>query len=171
MRMPRKHTALALTGSAALVVGVALWPTVAAADGPVLEGTFVVDRLEEAFLDHDANGLLSLGDEFVYTNASTGGLGDATEYGRCQLHQVDPGADSAILHCVNTTSGARGSLTAQGVTRVRISTPVLLEPASWAVTGGTGEFASASGEFHLEAFEGTGLDLRILGTYRVVLGH
>jgi len=174
---PKKHPALALAGSAALVAAVASWPAVAAADpsgsdpagGQVLEGTYVSDRLEEVFLDHDADGVASLGDEIVYTNASTGGLGDATDHGRCSFHSVDLAADSATLNCVATTSGPRGSLTAQGVTRVGITAPVLLEPGTWAVTGGTGEFASASGEIHLEAFEGAGLDFRTLGTYRIVV--
>jgi hypothetical protein len=37
------------------------------------------------------------------------------------------------------------------------------------VVGGTGEFASASGEIYLEAFEGAGLDFRARGSYRIVL--
>ncbi|MGY1792995.1 hypothetical protein ACI796_03280 [Geodermatophilus sp. SYSU D00525] len=172
MRTPKKRTTLALAGSAALVVGVAVWPAVATADpdGQVLEGSFETDRLEEAFLDHDANGVPSLGDELVYTNASTGGLGEAVDRGHCVFHQVDLATDSTTLHCTTTTTGPRGSLTVQGVSRTGVTAPVLREPSSWAVTGGTGEFASASGEVHIEGFEGTGLDFRTHGTFRVVLG-
>jgi len=177
MQSTRKRTALALAGSAVLVAGVAAWPAAAAADpdghgdsdGQVLEGTFVSDRLEETFLDHDGNNVASLGDELVYTNASTGGLGPATDYGRCVFHEVDLTADEATLHCTSTTSRPRGSFTAQGETRVGLTPPSLPEPSTWAVTGGTGEFASASGEIYLEAFEGTGLDFRTSGRFRIVL--
>jgi hypothetical protein len=78
-------------------------------------------------------------------------------------------ADEAILHCTLTNSGPRGSLTVQGVTRVGISAPTLLEPATWPVTGGTGEFASASGEIHLESFAGAGLDFQSFGSYRILV--
>ncbi|GAB3193692.1 hypothetical protein GCM10027261_09930 [Geodermatophilus arenarius] len=172
MRTPKKRTSLALAGSAALVAGVVVWPAGAAAapEGEVLEGTFETDRVEEVFLDHDANGVPSLGDELVYTNTSTGGLGDATDRGHCVFHQVDLAADSTVLHCTATNVGPRGSLTVQGVSRTGITAPVLREPSSWAVTGGTGEFASASGEIHIEEFEGAGLDFRSRGTFRIVLG-
>jgi hypothetical protein len=177
MRTPDKRTVLVVAGSATLVAGVALWPAVAAADlrdhgsfdAQVLEGAFETDRLEEVFLDHDGNRAASLGDEIVWTNASTGDLGEGTDHGRCAFHQVDLAADSAILHCISTNSGPHGSLTAQGVTRVGIASPVLREPSIWAVTGGTGEFASAAGEIHLEAFEGAGLDFRTSGSFRIVL--
>lgn len=177
MRTLKKRTALALAGSAVLVGGAATWPAVAAAStggagsshGHVLEGTFHTDRLEEAFLDHDGNKLPSLGDEIVYTNSSTGTNGLSTDHGRCMFHQVDVAADEAILHCTLTNSGPRGSLTVQGVTRVGLSAPTLLERASWPVTGGTGEFASASGEIYLESFEGAGLDFQTFGRYRIVV--
>ena len=177
MQSTRKRTALALAGSAMLIAGVAAWPAVAAADsapdgsphGRVLEGTYEADRLEEAFLDHDGNRLASLGDELVYTNSSAGTLGQSTDHGSCVFHEVDLAADTAVVHCTATNSGPRGSLTAQGVIRVGLTRPILLEPASWAVTGGTGEFASASGEIHLEAFEGAGLDFRTSGSFRIVL--
>ena len=177
MPTPKKRTTLALAGCAVLVTGVASWPAIAAAKTPsdewhgdqVLEGTFLTDRVEEAFLDHDANQQASLGDEIVYTNTVTGGLGDGTDHGRCMLHLVDFAADSTTLHCTATSSGAHGSFTAQGVVRVGLSAPVLLEPSTFAVTGGTGELASASGEIHIEAFEGSGLDFRTSGTYRIVL--
>jgi hypothetical protein len=177
MHTTKKRTALALAGSAALVAGVAAWPAVAAADSGgdgwhdehVLEGTFVSDRLEEAFLDHDGNKVPSLGDEIVYTGASTGTFGPATDYGSCTFHQVDVAADSAILECSSTSYGPKGSLTAQGATLVGISAPILREPSTWAVTGGTGAYASASGEVYLEAFEGTGLDFRTIGSLRILL--
>ena len=177
MRTPEKSTVLTLSGAATLVAGIVLLPAVATADpyedghgGTVVEGPFVTDRVEEAFLDHDGDGLPSLGDELVYTNSTTGPLGDATDTGSCVFHLVDLPADSAVLHCTTTSSGARGSVTAQGVARTGIASPVLHEPATWAVTGGTGEFASASGEVHIERFEGTGLDFRTHGRLRVVLG-
>ncbi len=177
MLTPKKRTTLAIAGSALLFTGVISPPGSAAAHsssdgrhgGKVLEGTWQSDRLEEAFLDHDANGAASLGDEIVYTSAGTGGLGDGTDHGRCTFHLVDHAADSATVHCTATSYGARGSFSVQGVTRVGLSAPVLREPSSWAVTGGTGEFASASGEIHIEAFEGSGLDFRTSGTYRIVL--
>jgi hypothetical protein len=178
MRIPEKSTVLTLSGAAALVAGIALLPAVATADpyedgrthGAVVEGPFLTDRLEETFLDHDGDELPSLGDELVYTNSSTGPLGAATDTGNCVFHLVDLAADSAVLHCTTTTWGASGSLTVQGVARTGIASPVLHEPATWAITGGTGEFASASGEVHVEGFEGAGLDFRTFGRLRVVLG-
>jgi hypothetical protein len=178
MHATKKRTALALAGSAALVAGVAAWPAVAAADsggdgsyhGHVIEGTFATDRLEQTFLDHDGNKVASLGDQIVYTDASTGSLGDATDYASCTFHQVDVATDSAILHCSLTSTGPRGSLTAEGVTLVGLSAPVLREPTSYAVTGGTGEFASASGEIYVKEFTGAGLDFRTSGSFRILLG-
>ena len=177
MHTTKKRTALALAGSAALVAGVAAWPAVAAADsggdgsyhGHVIEGMYQSDRLEEAFLDHDGNKVPSLGDELVYTNASSGTLGHATDYSSCTFHQLDLAADSAIVHCILTSYRPRGSLTAQGVTSVGLSAPILREPATWAVTGGTGEFASASGEIYIKTFEGAGPDFRSTGSFRIVL--
>jgi hypothetical protein len=177
MRTPRKSTVLTLSGAATLVAGIALLPAVATADpyedahagGGVLEGPFVTDRLEEAFLDHDGSRGPSLGDELVYTNSATGPGGETVDTGSCVFHRVDLAADSAVLDCVTTSAGPRGSITAQGVARTGIASPVLHEPATWAVTGGTGEFASASGEVHIERFEGTGLDFRSYGWVRIVL--
>ncbi|WP_369254906.1 hypothetical protein [Geodermatophilus amargosae] len=176
MRTPERSTVLTLSGAATLVAGIALLPAVATAGedarahgAAVVEGPFATDRLEEAFLDHDGNGLPSLGDELVYTNSSTGPFGAATDTGECVFHLVDLAADSATLHCTTTTWGARGSLTVQGVARTGVTSPVLHEPATWAVTGGTGELASASGEVYVERFEGAGLDFRTYGRLRVVL--
>jgi hypothetical protein len=177
MRMTKKHAAVSLAGTASLIAAAALWPSVALADrdgngsppGDVLEGSFVSDREEEAFVDQDRNGLPSLGDELVYTNSSTGTLGDATDYGRCVFHEVDLSADSATLSCISTTEGADGALTSQGTARVRLSSPDLLEPATWTVTGGTGELAGAEGHIHITRFEGAGLDFRSFGTLRIVL--
>jgi hypothetical protein len=179
MRTLTKHAAVSLAGTASLIAGLALWPSVAAADseqggpphGRVQEGSFVSEREEEAFVDNDGNALTSLGDVLVYTNSSTGTLGDATDYGSCVFHRVDLTASSATLNCTVTTETAHGSLTHQGTARVGITSPVLLQPATWTITGGTGEFSGAEGEVHLARFEGAGLDFRTFGTIRVVLGR
>jgi hypothetical protein len=179
MRTLTKHAAVSLAGTASLIAGLALWPSVAAADsdqgGPphrtVLEGSFVSEREEEAFVDNDGNRVPSLGDVLAYTNSSTGTLGAATDYGSCVFHRVDLTASSATLNCTVTTETAHGSLTHQGTARVGIASPVLLQPATWTITGGTGEFSGAEGEVHLARFEGAGLDFRTFGTIRVVMGR
>ena len=177
MRMTKKRAALSLATTASLIAGAALWPSVALADpdedghsdGAVLEGSFVSERDAEAFIDHDGNKLPSLGDELIYTNSSTGTLDDSTDYGRCVFHRVDPSADSATLSCTATSEGARGLLTVQGTARIGLTSPVLLEPATWAITGGTGDFSGAEGELQITRFEGAGLDSRSFGTVRIVL--
>lgn len=178
MRIRTKRAALPLAGTAALVAGLALWPSVAAADhddgGPprreVIEGDFVTDREEESFIDNDGDTLPSLGDELVYTNSGTGPFGDTIDYGHCVFHDVDLSANSAIVNCTATTEAEPGSVTFQGWTRVGLAPPALLEPATWAVTGGTGDFLEASGEIHITEFEGAGLDFRTHGTVRLILG-
>ncbi len=177
MRMTKKHATMSLAGTASLVAAVVLWPSAASADrvedgpphGEVVEGDFVSEREEEYYIDHDGDALASLGDELIYTNSSTGVLGDATDYGRCVFHEVDLSADRATLSCISTTAGAHGSITAQGTTRVRLSHPDLLEQTHWAITGGTGEWLGAEGQVHLVRFEGDGLDFRALGTIRLVV--
>jgi len=177
MRNLKKHAAISFAGTASLVVGLALWPSVAAAgsdeDGPhddeVLTGSFVSERDEETFVDNDGDELPSLGDLLIYTHSSSGTFGDATDYGLCVFHQVDLTADSATAHCTSTTESARGSLTSQGTLRVGLSSPVLLEPATWAITGGTGEYLGASGKVLITEFEGAGLDFRSFGELRIVL--
>jgi hypothetical protein len=177
MRMTKKHATLSLATTASLIAGVALWPSVALADpdeeghsdGAVLEGSFVSERDAETFIDHDGNKLPSLGDELIYTNTTTGTLDDSTDYGRCVFHRVDPSADSATVSCIATSEGTRGSITVQGTARVGLTSPDLLEPADWAITGGTGDFSGAEGELHITRFEGAGLDSRSFGSVRVVL--
>jgi hypothetical protein len=177
MRMTKKHAALSLVTTTSLIAGVALWPSVALAhsdkeghsDGEVLEGSFVSERDEEAFIDHDGNRLPSLGDELIYTNSTTGTLGNSIDYGRCVFHRVDPGADSATLSCIATSEGPDGVVTLQGAAHIGLTSPVLLEPATWAITGGTGNFTGAEGELQISRFEGAGLDSRSFGTVRVVL--
>jgi hypothetical protein len=176
MRMT-KHATIALAGTASLIAGLALLPSAASADGDggrpshgeVLEGSFVSDRIEETFVDHDGDTLPSLGDQLIYTNSSTGTFGDSTDYGSCLFHQVDLAADSATLNCTQTSEGADGSLTSQGTARVGLTSPVLLEQADWAITGGTGTFSGAEGEVHITGFEGDGPDFKSFGTLRVVL--
>ena len=177
MRMTKKHATLSLATTASLIAGVALWPSVALADpdedghsdGVVLEGSFVSERDAEAFIDNDGNKLPSVGDELIYTNTTTGTLGNSTDYGRCVFHRVDPSADSATLSCTVSSEGAHGLITLQGPVRVGLTAPDLLEPAAWAITGGTGDFSGAEGELHITRFEGAGLDSRSFGTVRVVL--
>jgi hypothetical protein len=178
MRIRTKRAAVPLAGTAALVAGLALWPSVAAADHDdgdpprreVIKGEFVTDREEESFIDNDGDALPSLGDELVYTNTGTGPIGDTKDYGHCVFHEVDLGANSATVNCTATTETERGSVTFQGSTRVGLVPTALLEPASWAVTGGTGDFLEARGEIHITGFEGAGLDFRTSGTVRLVLG-
>jgi hypothetical protein len=179
MRTRTKNTVVLLAGSASLVAGLALWPSAAPAhaddDGSaqheVVEGTFETEREAESFIDNDGNGAPSLGDELVYTDSGTGTLGTSTNYGHCVLHDVDLSADRATVHCISTSEFDRGSLTFQGTSRVGLASPVLREPASWAVTGGTGHFRSAHGELHITEFEGAGPDFTTSGTFRLVLGR
>jgi hypothetical protein len=174
MKISSKRAA-ALTGTASLVATVALWPSTAAAghdgertsDGGVIEGPIVSDREEEAFLDHDGNGLPSLGDALVFTDSASGVLGTGSGYGSCLLHEVDLSAGSATVHCASTVEAADGSVTFQGTSRVGLEPPVLLEPATWAITGGTGEYLEARGELRITRFEGSGPDFRVLGTLRL----
>ena len=176
MRM-RKHVTIALGGTASLIAGLALWPSAASAAGDgsgpphsdVLEGEFVSERIEEAFVDHNGDTLPALGDQLVYTNRSTGTFGPTTDHGLCVFHQVDLTADSATLNCTQTTDGENGSLTVQGTARVGLTSPVLLEQADWAITGGTGTFSGAAGEVHITRFEGEGPDFKSFGTLRLVL--
>ena len=178
MSVPTKRAAVSLAGAAALVAGLALWPSVAAADhdddGPsereVIEGDFSTNREEEAFIDNDGDALPSLGDELVYTNSGTGPIGDTIDYGHCVFHEVDLGANRATVNCTATTEAEAGSVTFQGATHIGLAPPLLLEPATWAVTGGTGDFQEARGEIHITGFEGAGLDFRTFGTVRLVLG-
>lgn len=173
-----KRAAVALASTAALVAGLALWPSVAAADhdddGPsqreIIEGDFVTDREEESFIDNDGDALPSLGDELVYTNRGTGPFGDTIDYGHCVFHEVDLSANRATVNCTATTEAEPGSVTFQGATRVGLAPTLLLEPATWAVTGGTDDFLEARGEIHITEFEGAGLDFRTHGTVRLVLG-
>lgn len=164
----------ALTGTAALMAALALWPSTAAAgrddDGTsdgVIKGPIHSDREEEAFLDHDGNGRPSLGDSLVFTDSSDGVLGEGAGYGRCDLHEVDLTAGTATLHCASTVEAADGSITFQGTTRVGLEPPELLEPSTWAITGGTGDYRTARGELHITRFEGEGLDFQIFGTLRL----
>jgi hypothetical protein len=176
MRMT-KHATIALAGTASLIAGLALWPSAASADGDgagpshsdVLEGEFVSERIEETFVDHNGDTLPQLGDQLVYTNSSTGTFGAATDHGLCVFHQVDLTADRATLNCTQTTEGENGSLTVQGTARVGLTSPVLLEQADWAITGGTGAFGGAEGEVHITRFEGDGPDFKSFGTLRIVL--
>jgi hypothetical protein len=181
----RKSAALA--GTAALVAGAALWPSVAGADptgqrgGHLVVGPFRTDRVEERFIDNDRNQRASFGDEIVFTDASRGPLGRGTNYGRCMLHEVAPTAATATatatvsttLHCSSVTQFDRSSVTFQGTARVTLppppGTPELLEPASSAITGGTGRFLRARGDITITRVRGTGLDFRQSGRVRVVL--
>ena len=172
MRHSSKRVA-ALTGTASLVAALALWPSTALAghDGgtsdDVIKGPIESDREEEAFLDHDGNGRPSLGDALVFSESTDGVLGEGSGYGRCDLHEVDLTAGTATLHCASTVEAADGSITFQGPTRVGLEPPELLEPATWAITGGTGDYREARGELHITEFEGTGLDFRVSGTLRL----
>ena len=163
-----------VAGVSVLVVGLAMWPSGAGADsgkdgnGKVLTGAFATDRDEFAFLDNDESGRASIGDEFVYTNSSSGVFGDGTDYGHCAFHQVDPAGTAATLHCTATNENDRGSLTFQGTLRVGFA-PDRLEPGTWAITGGTGDFEKARGSVEIDRSEGTGLDYKSFGTLRVVL--
>jgi hypothetical protein len=176
MRMT-KHATIALAGTASLIASLALWPSAASADGDgagpshseVLEGEFVSERIEETFVDHNGDMLPQLGDQLVYTNSSTGTFGAATDHGLCVFHQVDLTGDRATLNCTQTTEGENGSLTVQGTARVGLTSPVLLEQADWAITGGTGTFGGAEGEVHITRFEGDGPDFKSFGTLRIVL--
>jgi hypothetical protein len=173
----RKHATIALAGTASLIAGFALWPSAASAggdgDGPshreVLEGSFVSQRIEETFVDHDGDTLPSLGDQLMYTNRSTGTFGPATDYGLCVFHQVDLSADNATLNCIQTSEAADGSVTSQGTARVRLTSPDLLEQADWAITGGTGKFRGAAGEAQITRFEGAGPDFTSYGTLQIFL--
>ncbi len=173
-----KRATVALASAAALVTGLALWPSATAAhaddDRPshpkVIEGDFVNDRDEESFIDNDGDARPSLGDELVYTNSGTGPIGDTKDYGHCVFHEVDLSANSATVNCTATTEAEAGSVTVQGTTRVSLAPTLLLEPATWAVTGGTGDFLEAHGEIHITEFEGAALDFRTRGTVRLVLG-
>ena len=166
--------AAALTGTASLVAALALWPSVAAAghDGEggsdgVIKGDVESDREEEAFLDNDGDGLPSLGDSLVFSDLIDGVLGSGSGFGRCDLHEVDLTAGEASLHCTVTFEVDDGSITTQGTTRVGLEPPALLEPATWAITGGTGEYLKARGELRITGFEGAGLDFRVLSTIRL----
>ncbi len=178
MSIRTKRAAVSLAGTTALVAGLALWPTVAAADHDddepskreVIEGDFVTDREEESFVDNDGDGLPSLGDELVYTNTGAGPFGATVDYGHCVFHEVDLSANRATVNCTATTETESGSVTFQGATHIGLAPPLLLEPATWAVTGGTGDFGEARGEIHITRFEGAGLDFRTHGTVRLVLG-
>lgn len=168
--------AAALTGTASLVAAVALWPSAAAAGDDeggsgdrVITGPIDSDREEEAFLDTDGDGLPSLGDALVFTDSIDGVLGPGSGFGRCDLHEVDLSAGETTIHCTATFEADDGSITAQGTTRVGLESPTLIEPATWAITGGTGEFLEASGELHLTRFEGAGLDFRVFATLRLHL--
>lgn len=172
-----KRAAVSLAGAGALAAGLALWPSSAAADheddGPsreVIEGDFTTDREEEAFIDNDGNALPSLGDELVYTNTGTGPFGATVDYGHCVFHEVDLPANRATVNCTATTETESGSVTFQGATHIGLAPLLLLEPAAWAVTGGTGDFREARGEIHITEFEGAGLDFRSHGTVVLVLG-
>jgi hypothetical protein len=180
-----KHTTsrkgAALAGTAALVAAASLWPSVAGADSSghrgrlVVAGPYVGDRIEEAFIDNDANGRASLGDEIVYTNSTKGPLGPTTDYGSCVLHEVNLIAATVTLHCTNTGTSSRGSITAQGTARSTLTPPGqpprLLEPARFAISGGSGRFQGASGEITITRFQGSGLDFMTSGRVRVVLAH
>jgi hypothetical protein len=167
--------AAALTGTASLVAALALWPSTAAAghdgeggsDGGVIKGDVESDREEEAFLDNDGNGRPSLGDSLVFSDGIDGVLGTGSGFGRCDLHEVDLSAGEATVHCTSTVEVADGSVTFQGTTRVGLEPPALLEPATWAITGGSGEFLKARGELRITGFEGAGLDFRVLSTIRL----
>jgi hypothetical protein len=177
MSVRAKRAVVSLAGTAALVAGLALWPSAAAAhpddDGPlhreVVEGDFVTDREEESFIDNDGDALPSLGDELVYTDSGSSPFGDTTDYGHCVFHEVDLSANSTTVNCTATTEAERGSVTFQGSSHVGLAPTLLLEPATWAVTGGTGDFSQAAGEIHITEFEGAGLDFRTHGTVRLVL--
>jgi hypothetical protein len=179
------RTGAALAGAATLVAGAALWPSVAGADptgqrsGQVVVGDFTTDRLEERFLDNDRNQRASFGDEIVFTDDSRGPLGRGTNYGRCLLHEVAPIAATATatvsttLNCSSVTKFRRGSVTFQGTARVTLpppqGTPELLEPASSAITGGTGQFRRVRGDITIIDVQGSGLDFRQSGRVRVIL--
>jgi hypothetical protein len=176
MRIKSKRAA-ALTGAASLVAALALWPSTTAAghdregasDGGVITGPIESDREEEAFLDHDGTGFPSLGDALVFSDSTDGVLGTGSGFGRCDLHEVDLSAGEATVHCISTVVAAKGSITSQGTSRVGLDPPALLEPATWAITGGTGEYLKARGELRITGFEGAGLDFRVLGTIRLHL--
>lgn len=175
----------ALAGTATLVAGAALWPSVAGADptgqqgGHVVVGQFRTDRIEERFIDNDRNQRASFGDEIVFTDSSRGPLGQGTNYGRCLLHEVTPSAATATatvattLNCSSVTQFGRSSLTFQGTARVTLpappGVPELLEPASSAITGGTGRFLRARGDITITRIRGTGLDFRQSGRVRLIL--
>jgi hypothetical protein len=173
MRFSSRRAA-ALTGTAVLVAAWALWPSTAAghdgtgaSGGGVITGDVESDREEEAFLDNDGSGFPSLGDSLVFSDSIDGVLGTGSGFGRCDLHEVDLSAGEATLHCTSTVDAADGSITFQGTTRVGLETPALLEPATWAITGGTGEYVKARGELRITEFEGAGLDFRVLSTIRL----
>ena len=171
----------ALVGTTALVGAAALWPSVAGADpaGPgraqVIVGPFTSDRTQEAFINHDADPLPTLGDELVYTNSSWGVLGRATDYGRCTLHEVQltPAPAMATFVCTAVTRLGRDSITYQGSLRATLAPagqpPQLLEASSWAVTGGTGRFLRARGDILITSFEGAGRAFSSSGRTRLVL--
>ena len=169
--------AAALTGTASLVATLVLWPSTAAAgddgeggsDDRVITGPIDSDRDEEAFLDNDGNGVPSLGDALVFTDSNDGVLGPGSGFGRCDLHEVDLSAGETTVHCTATFEADDGSITAQGTTLVGLDPPALLEPATWAITGGTGEFLEAGGELEITRFEGAGLDFRVFATLRLHL--
>ena len=185
MKHINARSGAALAGTATLVAGAALWPSVAGADatgqrgGHVVVGDFRTDRVEERFIDNDRNQRASFGDEIVFTDSSRGPLGRGTNYGRCLLHEVTPSAATATvtvsttLNCSSVTQLGRSSLTFQGTARVTLpappAVPELLEPATSAITGGTGRFLRARGDITITRVRGTGLDFRQSGRVRVIL--
>ncbi len=176
MRLSSRRAA-ALTGTASLVAALVLWPSTVAAgddgeggsDEGVITGPIDSDRDEEAFLDNDGNGFPSLGDALIFTDSNDGVLGPGSGFGRCDLHEVDLSAGETTVHCTATLEAADGSITVQGTTRVGLEPPALLEPATWAVTGGTGEYRKARGELRITRFEGAGEDFRVFATLRLHL--
>ena len=94
------------------------------------------------FLDLGTTGL-SLGDQFVYSEALTRGDQEIGESGGvCTVTHVTPPGDTFTNHCIATLRLQHGQITGQGLVAAGGAT----DPFTVAITGGTGAYRGASGE-------------------------
>jgi hypothetical protein len=101
-------------------------------------------------------GQFSVGDRIVFSNdlfTARGGTRVGTDGGECTVVRVtDAAAGSGVLQCLVTSSLPGGQITSQAL--ATLTSGAFAGRQTGAVTGGTGKYRDAGGEFTVEFLSG-----------------
>lgn len=110
--------------------------------------TLVGRESASAFLDHGRDGTPSVGDEFVSAQRLLRrGRVAGSSGGACQVVAPAPGRDRNTFHCALALRLHNGQIALDGLATFGEQGP---QPATMAITGGTGDYRSAGGQATIE---------------------